>query len=234
MNGKTVAVVGVTGAVGREMVATLERRDFPIAGLRLMASERSAGTVVETAWGSVEIEELGTADPSGVDIALFSAGGAISRDFTPRFVEQGAVVVDNSSVWRMDPHVPLVVVGVNDDAAHRHRGIVANPNCTVMVLMMAVAPLHGAAWLRAMSAASYQSVSGSGQKGMTELSSQVGPLGADLEALQRGDWSDPGGEVYARPIGWNVVPLAGELGEGGYTDEEWKLVNESRKILEAP
>lgn len=234
MSSPSVAVVGATGAVGREMIATLERRDFPVGGLRLMASSRSAGSEVETRWGVVTVEDLDEADPGGIDIALFSAGGARSREHAPRFVGAGAVVVDNSSAFRMEPTVPLVVAGVNDHAAADHEGIISNPNCTTMVLMMAVAPLHRAAGLRAMTATSYQSVSGSGQRGIDELAGQVQALGADLDALRSGAWTDPGAELYARPIAWNVLPLAGSFTERGYTDEEWKLVDETRKILDVP
>ncbi len=218
------------------MLAVLEERDFPVAELRLMASARSAGTKVATRWGEVEVEDLAEADPSGVEIALFSAGGARSREFAPRFAAAGAVVVDNSSAFRMDPDVPLVVAQVNDHAvASRPRGIVANPNCTTMDLMMAAGPLHRAAGLRSMVATSYQSVSGSGQKGMQELTEQVRFfLAGDLQALQTGGWEAPPSEVYPRPIAFNVIPFAGSESDLGYTDEEWKLVNESRKILEIP
>ncbi len=236
MSGVRVGVVGATGAVGRTMVAILEERDFPVAELRLMASSRSAGTKVETRWGEVEVEDLAVADPAGLDIALFSAGGDRSREHAPRFAAAGAVVVDNSSAFRRDPDVPLVVAGVNDHAvADRPRGIVANPNCTTMDLMMAAAPLHRAAGLTSMVATSYQSVSGSGQRGMDELVAQTRFfLDRGSEPLVDGGWEDPGGSVYPRPIGFNVIPFAGSEAEGGYTDEEWKLVHESRKILEAP
>ncbi len=236
MSGVRVGVVGATGAVGRTMVAILEERDFPVAELRLMASSRSAGTKVATRWGEVEVEDLAVADPAGLDIALFSAGGDRSREHAPRFAAAGAVVVDNSSAFRRDPDVPLVVAGVNDHAvADRPRGIVANPNCTTMGLMMAAAPLHRAAGLTSMVASSYQSVSGSGQRGMDELVAQTRFfLDRGSEPLVDGGWEDPGGSVYPRPIGFNVIPFAGSEAEGGYTDEEWKLVHESRKILEAP
>ncbi len=234
MSGLSVAVVGATGAVGREMVATLERRSFPVGEMRLMASARSAGTRMATPWGEVEVEDLAAADPAGIQIALFSAGGARAREHAPRFAATGAVVVDNSSAWRLDPQVPLVVAGVNDAAARGHRGIIANPNCTTMVLLMAVAPLHRAAGLESMVVSSYQSVSGSGQKGMTTLAAEVEHFRRDPGSLQHGGWADPGGELYARPIGFNVLPFAGSAAERGYTDEEWKLVYETRKILDAP
>jgi aspartate-semialdehyde dehydrogenase len=228
----TVAVVGATGVVGRTMLAILAKRGFPLTSLRLMASERSAGQIMATPWGEVEVEELDSSDPTGVDIALFSAGGDRSRSHAGRFVEAGAVVVDNSSAFRMEPDVPLVVVGVNDDAASAHRGIVANPNCTTMTLMMAAAPIHHAAGLVSMVATSYQSVSGSGQQGIDELVRQNVEMGGDVDALINGGWQDPGSEVYVRPIGFNVLPFAGAEVDGGYTDEEMKLVNESRKILD--
>jgi aspartate-semialdehyde dehydrogenase len=231
---RVVAVVGATGAVGRTMRAILESRDFALGSLRLLASERSAGTVLDTRWGEVEIEDLALADPSGIDIALFSAGGDRSRAHAPRFADAGAVVIDNSSAFRMDPSVPLIVAGVNDAAVGAHRGIIANPNCTTMTLMMAAGPLHRAAGLRSMVATSYQSVSGSGQQGVVELVEQTDLLRPDLDALMTGGWEDPRPSLYERPIGFNVLPLAGSVTEQGYTDEEWKLVNESRKILDLP
>ena len=230
----TVAVVGATGAVGRTMLSILEKRGFAADSIRLAASERSAGTVVDTYLGAVEVEDLASLDPSGIDIALFSAGGGRSKDHAPRFAAAGAVVVDNSSTFRMDADVPLVVVGVNDAAVSAHRGIIANPNCTTMTLMMAAGPLHEAAGISSMVATSYQSVSGSGHQGVTELIDQQGPLGSDLDALMMGGWVDPGPRLYERPIAFNVLPMAGNLVDAGYTDEEMKLVNESRKILDAP
>jgi aspartate-semialdehyde dehydrogenase len=213
------------------MLAILEERSFPVGELRLMASSRSAGRVVETASGPVTVEDLATADPAGIDIALFSAGGGRSKEFAPRFAAAGATVIDNSSAFRMDPNVPLVVAQVNDDAIGAHRGIVANPNCTTMALMMAAGPLHRAARIRRMTATSYQSVSGSGQTGMNVLLHEIEVLGKDPVSLAEGGWSDPGGDLYSRPIGFNVLPHAGSFTEQGYTDEEWKLVNETRKIL---
>lgn len=232
MSKKHVSVVGATGAVGRTMLSILDERDFPIENLRLFASSRSAGNVVPTRWGDITIEDLASADPSGTDLALFSAGGGRSREFAPQFAKAGAIVVDNSSAFRMSDDVPLVVVGVNDDAARAHHGIIANPNCTTMTLMMGVGPLHKAAGLRSMSVTSYQSVSGSGMTGIDELNRQNDALGADLDSLATGGWIDPGGDLYERPIGYNVLAMAGSLTEEGYTDEEWKLVNETRKILE--
>ncbi len=232
--GKQVAIVGATGAVGTTMLSILEERDFPASNLRLMASSRSAGRVVPTKWGDVTVEDLATADPSGIDVALFSAGGSRSLEYAPKFVKAGAVVVDNSSAFRMDDSVPLVVAQVNNDAIKSHQGIVANPNCTTMVIMMAAGPLHKAAGIKGMTATSYQSVSGSGQTGMDVLTHEIEVLGKDRERLASGGWSDPNSNLYSRPIGFNVVAHAGGFTEQGYTDEEWKLVNETRKILEAP
>jgi len=228
----TVAIVGATGAVGTTMLSILEERRFPLSDLRLMASSRSAGTAVQTKWGEVVVEDLATADPSGIDIALFSAGGARSLEFAPAFAEAGATVIDNSSAFRMDDTVPLVVANVNDSAIADHSGIVANPNCTTMAVMMAAGPLHDAAGLKTMIASTYQSVSGSGQTGIVSLSEELKHFGADEAALVSGGWEEPADGLYARPIGYNVVPLAGSIVEGGYTDEEWKLVYETRKILD--
>jgi aspartate-semialdehyde dehydrogenase len=169
MSSQRVAIVGATGAVGATMLEILATRDIPVSELRLMASSRSAGRVMQTAWGDVTVEDLATADPSGIDIALFSAGGGRSREYAPKFAAAGAVVIDNSSAFRMDDSVPLVVADVNDDAAAQHQGIIANPNCTTMTVMMAVGPLHRAARLERMTATSYQSVSGSGQSGIDVL-----------------------------------------------------------------
>ena len=229
MSDRRLAVVGATGAVGRTMIRVLEERGFPISDLRLLASARTAGHRVETRWGEVVVEDLSQADPSGIDLALFSAGADRSRNFAPAFVAAGATVIDNSSAFRQDPTVPLVVAGVNDAAVGSHRGLIANPNCTTMTLMMGLAPLHRGAGLRHLIATSYQSVSGAGQRGVDELLSQVEHLGKDPRLLVEGGWDEPGGEVFPRPIGWNVIPHAGNLGESGYTDEEWKLVLEMAK-----
>ncbi|MDX1469402.1 MAG: aspartate-semialdehyde dehydrogenase [Acidimicrobiia bacterium] len=229
-----VAIVGATGAVGRTMLSVLEDREFPVSSLRLMASEKSAGSKVETKWGNIVVEDLSGADPSGLEIALFSAGGDRSRAHARRFVEAGVVVIDNSSAFRMEDDVPLVVVGVNDSDVSAHRGIIANPNCTTMTLLMAAAPLHEAAGLRSMVAASYQAVSGSGQQGVDELMSQIPRLLSDTDGLMKGRWVDPGPELYERPIGFNVLPFAGSEADDGYTDEELKMVHESRKILHMP
>ena len=234
MSSKSVAVVGATGAVGRAMLSILSERDWPIGELRLLASARSAGQKIETGWGEIEVEDLAIADPAGIDVALFSAGGGRSRQYAPLFAAAGAVVIDNSSAFRMGDAVPLVVAGVNDHAAAGHQGIIANPNCTTMTMLMGVAPLHRAAGLKRMVASSYQAVSGSGKTGVDELSRQTRQMQANESALSDGTWIDPGGDVYARPIAFNVLPLIGDADPHGYTDEELKLLNETRKILEAP
>ncbi|GMQ93291.1 MAG: aspartate-semialdehyde dehydrogenase [Acidimicrobiia bacterium] len=228
----SVAIVGATGAVGTTMLSILEERSFPVSDLRLMASSRSVGRIIETKWGSIEVEDLDSVDPSGVDVALFSAGGSRSLRYAPDFATAGATVIDNSSAFRMDETVPLVVAQVNDEAIRSHVGIVANPNCTTMVVMMAAGPLHAAAGLRTMFATSYQSVSGSGRTGIALLAMEIDHFGSNREGLVSGSWEEPDGDLYARPIGYNVLPLAGTITEAGYTDEEWKLVNESRKILD--
>ena len=234
MTDRVMAVVGATGVVGTTMISILEERETPLAGLRLLASSRSAGRVVRTRWGEVEVEDVATADPSGIDVALFSAGADRSRAYASSFVDAGAVVIDNSSAFRGDPDIPLVVAGVNDHAIERHHGIIANPNCTTMALMMAVGPLHDAFGLESMVASSYQSVSGSGRQAIDELLRQSQHFLEDPDTLRTGGWDDPQPEVYVAPIGFNVIPFAGSETEQGYTDEEWKLVNESRRILGIP
>jgi aspartate-semialdehyde dehydrogenase len=216
------------------MLAILTERDFGISQLRMFASERSAGSEVATKWGDVVVEDLASADFAGIDIALFSAGGERSRQFAQHFVDQGAVVIDNSSAFRMEQKVPLVVVDVNSDAVGGHSGIVANPNCTTMTLMMAAGPLHDAFGLRSVVASSYQAVSGSGQSGSDELIAQIDAFRQQMAGLTTGTWEEPVSRVYSRPIGFNALPFAGNEVDDGYTDEEMKLVNESRKILDLP
>jgi aspartate-semialdehyde dehydrogenase len=213
------------------MVSILEQREFPLAELRLLASARSAGEVMSTRWGEIAIEDLDSADPAGIDLALFSAGGERSKAYARRFVAAGAIVIDNSSAFRRQPQVPLVVAGVNDHAIHSHQGIISNPNCTTMALMMAAGPLHRRARIERLTASSYQSVGGSGQAGMSELTRQIGLMMEKPDRLAHGSYDDPGGNLFVRPIAFNVIPFAGNETEAGYTDEEWKLVFETRKIL---
>jgi aspartate-semialdehyde dehydrogenase len=240
-SGLSVAVVGATGQVGAVMREILAERSFPIRELRLFATARSAGTSVEFGGQTVVIEDVATADPSGIDIALFSAGATGSRAHAPRFAEAGAVVIDNSSAWRMDPEVPLVVSEVNPHAiAQAHKGIIANPNCTTMAAMPVLKPLDAEAGLERLIVSTYQAVSGSGLAGAQELLGQVeGVLaqGDTLRLVRDGSAVDfPEPEKYVAPIAFDVIPLAGNLVEDGLneTDEEKKLRNESRKILELP
>lgn len=230
----SVAVVGATGAVGRSVISILAERDFPVSSLRLLASAKSAGQIIETAWGPITVEDLASADPAGIETAIFSAGGDRSLQFAPAFTRAGATVIDNSSAFRMKADVPLVVAGINDNAAHAHTGIIANPNCTTMTLLMAVAPLHRAAGLTSMVASSYQAVSGAGKSGVDELSRQTKWFQAQEDSLLDGSWEDPGGDLWPRPIAFNVLPMIGDATIHGYTDEELKLRNETWKILDSP
>jgi aspartate-semialdehyde dehydrogenase len=234
-DGYRVAVAGATGAVGSIMLDVLRRRGFPAREIVPFATERSAGRELTNADAPVRVLAEDTID--GFDLALFSAGGSTSREWAPRFVQAGAVVVDNSSAWRMHDDVPLVVSEVNPDALDEHQGLVANPNCTTMVAMLPLKALHDAFGLRAMVATSYQAAGGAGQKGIDELAEQVQPLFADVKQLvDDGDAArrkvQP--SVHADTLAFNVVPMLGDLGPEGYTDEELKLQNESRKILAIP
>ena len=230
-----VAVLGATGAVGREMVRTLEGRRFPVDDLVALASPRSAGVRLPFGGSEVTVREVEENAFRGVDLALLSAGATASREWAPRAVTAGATVIDNSSAWRMDPEVPLVIPEINADAIRDHRGIVANPNCTAITAMMAVAPLHRAAELTSLVASSYQSVSGAGQQGIRELLEQVEKLRGHEEDLVSPDPSAlPAGEVFGPTIAYNVIPRGGTFEADGSTSEETKFVNESRKILGAP
>ena len=236
-----LAIVGATGQVGAVMRRILLERELPVEEIRFFASARSAGSWIEWGGREVLVEDAATADPGGLDLALFSAGASTSRALAPRFAGAGAVVVDNSSAWRMDPDVPLVVSEVNPDAVHRARkGIIANPNCTTMAAMPVLKPLHDEAGLVRLVASTYQAVSGSGLAGVAELKQQVerGVASGRLDDLVHdGSAVDLGlPEKYVAPIAFDVLPFAGNLvddGEGE-TDEEKKLRNESRKILELP
>jgi aspartate-semialdehyde dehydrogenase len=233
-----VAVVGATGQVGAVMRRILAERRFPAADVRFLASARSAGRRLPWAGGEVEVEVAEEADYRGIDIALMSAGKAVARGLAPRIAAAGAVVIDNSSAWRMDPDVPLVVPEVNGTDLDRiDKGIVANPNCTTMVAMPVLGPLHRAAGLRRMVVSTYQAVSGAGLAGPRELEDQLaktvegaGGLTFDGRAVEF-----PAAATFPAPIAHNVVPLAGRLGDDlDETDEERKLRDESRKILGIP
>ncbi|HEY0187509.1 MAG TPA: aspartate-semialdehyde dehydrogenase, partial [Cellulomonas sp.] len=235
-----VGVVGATGQVGAVMRRLLDERDFPVAEMRYFASARSAGTTLPWRGTDIVVEDAATADPTGLDIALFSAGGATSKAQAPRFAAAGVTVIDNSSAWRMDPDVPLVVSEVNPEAVHEARkGIIANPNCTTMAAMPVLRVLHAEAGLQRLIVSTYQAVSGSGLAGAAELDQQVrAAVEQDTLALVH-DGSAvtmPAPVKYVAPIAFDVIPFAGNLVDDGTleTDEEQKLRNESRKILGIP
>lgn len=218
-----VAVVGATGAVGQTMLSILAERKFPVGKLSVLASSRSAGNTIEFNGEKVTIEDLATFDPAGVEIALFSAGGGISKEYAPKFAAAGAVVIDNSSSFRYDDDVPLVVSEVNPEAAkHRPRGIIANPNCSTMQLMPVLAPIHREYGIERINVATYQSVSGAGQSGMEELGKQT----AQLLGFQE---IEP--KKFPVQIAFNLIPHIDEFLDNGFTKEEMKLVWETRKIL---
>jgi aspartate-semialdehyde dehydrogenase len=234
-----VGVVGATGQVGGVMRRILEERAFPVDELRYFASARSAGRTLPWKGADVVVEDADIADPSGLDIALFSAGATGSRALAPRFAAAGAVVIDNSSAWRMDPDVPLVVSEVNPHAiTRRPKGIIANPNCTTMAFMPVLQPLHREAGLIRLVVSSYQAVSGAGLSGVEELDEQVRKVidGATALTYDGAAVDFPAPVKFARPIAFNVLPFAGKLVDdgAGETDEEQKLRHESRKILEIP
>ena len=222
---KHLAIVGATGAVGIEMLRVLERRDFPIASLRLLASPRSAGKSLSFRGREHTVEPLSEDSFKGIDIALFSAGGGISKEFAPHAVNSGAVVVDNSSAFRMDPKVPLVVPEINAAAASSHSGILANPNCTTAITLMALHPLHRAFGLQRIIASSYQAVSGTGARAIEELRDQVEAISAGKSFTK---------EVYPHQIAFNVIPHVDSFLDDGYTREEMKMQNEGRRIMDLP
>ncbi|HMH77357.1 MAG TPA: aspartate-semialdehyde dehydrogenase [Candidatus Udaeobacter sp.] len=224
-SGVVVAVVGVTGAVGQTTLKILEERKFPVRELRAFASARSAGKIVTFKGEAVRVEAVGPGAFKGVDIALFSAGSAQSKEYAPQAVKAGAVVVDKSNAFRMDPQVPLVVPEINAHAVRGHRGIVACPNCTSIVTVMPLKPLHDAGRLRRVVATSFQAVSGAGVNGVDELRTQT-------LAWARGEAITP--KFFQHQIAFNVIPHIDTFGADGYTGEETKLVNELRKILELP
>src|SRR3954471_22218280 len=234
-----IGIVGATGQVGGVMRRILAERAFPVDQLRLFASARSAGRTLPWQDGEITVEDAATADFTGLDIVLFSAGKGSSKELAPKVAAAGAVVIDNSSAWRMDPDVPLVVSEVNPHAVRqRPKGIIANPNCTTMAAMPVLRPLHDEAGLVGLVATTYQAVSGSGLAGVAELDEQARKVGDRATELTHdgGAVEYPQPRVYARPIAFNVLPYAGSIVDDGRgeTDEEQKLRNESRKILEIP
>lgn len=222
---KNVAIVGATGAVGIEMLQALERRNFPVSKLVLLASERSVGKKMTFRGSEHTVAELKDNSFQGIDIALFSAGSGTSKQFAPIAAKAGCIVVDNSSAFRMDANVPLVVPEINPSDALQHHGIIANPNCTTIVTLMALYPLHQAFGVTRIIASSYQAVSGSGAKGIEELKRQVGQI-VFGERVAR--------EVYPHQIAFNVIPEVGKFLANGYSEEEMKMENEGRKIMHHP
>lgn len=220
-----VAVVGATGAVGVEMIATLERRNFPLGKLTLLASTRSVGKKLTYKGTEIAVTELTPQSFAGIDIALFSAGGDISRQFAPPATAAGCVVIDNSSAFRQDPEVPLVIPEINAADVRNHRGIIANPNCTTAVTLMALYPLHQAFGVTRIVASSYQAVSGTGAKALEELARQVRQIAAGQPVTR---------EVYPHQIAFNVLPQVDSFLPDGYTKEEMKMQNEGRKIMHHP
>ena len=234
-----IGVVGATGQVGSVMRQLLAERNFPVSQVRFFASSRSAGTTLDWKGSKITVEDASTADVSGLDIALFSSGAASSRELAPRFAAAGAMVIDNSSAWRMDPDVPLIVSEVNPgEIANARKGIIANPNCTTMAAMPVLKPLHDEAGLVRLIAATYQAVSGSGLSGVDELDKQAREVVDRARELTHDGAavSFPAPSKFAKPIAFNVLPYAGKFVDDGSfeTDEEQKLRNETRKILAIP
>ncbi len=222
---KHIAIVGATGAVGIEMIRVLERRNYPVASLRLLASPRSAGKILTFLGEEIVVEPLTENSFEGIDIALFSAGGGISKEFAPHAVKAGAIVVDNSSAFRLNPEVPLVVPEINAADAASHSGILANPNCTTAITLMAVYPLHQSFGLKRVIASSYQAVSGTGARAIEELRDQVEAIAGGRPVVK---------EVYPHQIAFNVLPHVDSFLEDGYTREEMKMQNEGRRIMHLP
>jgi aspartate-semialdehyde dehydrogenase len=220
-----IAVVGATGAVGTELLRVLERRSFRVANLRAISSSRSAGRSLRFGDASVRVEELTAGSFDRIDIVFFCAGGEISRKWVPVARKSGAVVIDNSSVFRMEPDVPLVIPEINGDDVRQHHGLIANPNCTTAVALMGLYPLHRVFGVRRIFAASYQAVSGSGARAIEELKSQTEAASQDRQ---------PPPQVYPHPIAFNVLPHVDVFLESGYTKEEMKMQNEGRKIMHLP
>ena len=220
-----IAIVGATGAVGAELLRVLARRNFPVAGLRAISSARSTGKSLRFHDELIPVQELVEHSFDKIDIAFFSAGGEVSREFVPVARRSGAIVVDNSSVFRMDSDVPLVIPEINAADAYNHGGIIANPNCTTAIALMAIYPLHRAFGVRRVFAASYQAVSGSGTRAIGELREQVKNALHDRPLTA---------EVYPHPIAFNLLPHVDAFLESGYTKEEMKMQNEGRKIMHLP
>jgi aspartate-semialdehyde dehydrogenase len=220
MNQKTVAVVGATGLVGRTMIKVLEERHFPVKRLVPLASKRSAGSTITFNGSVVRVEELKQDSFVGIDIALFSAGASVSKEFAPAAAKAGAVVIDNSSAFRMDPGVPLVVPEVNPEQAFRHHGIIANPNCSTIQMVVVLKPLHDAFTIKRVVVSTYQSVTGAGKKGVNQLEDEI--AGRPLRERK-----------FPHPIAYNILPHIDVFADDGYTKEELKMINETAKIMGA-
>jgi aspartate-semialdehyde dehydrogenase len=235
MKGYHIAVVGATGAVGQEILRVLEQRNFPVASVRPISSARSAGKSVRFRDEPVSVQQLKEHSFEKIDVAFFSAGGEISRKYVPIACQADAIVIDNSSVFRMDEHVPLVIPEINADDARRHRGLIANPNCTTAITLMALFPLHRAFGVRRIFAASYQAVSGSGTRAIDELTQQtkIAQLAAASPSVG-GEDRQLTAKVYPHPIAFNLLPHVDSFLETGYTKEEMKMQNEARKIMHLP
>jgi len=223
MKGYHIAVVGATGAAGTELLRVLERRNFPVASLRLIGSKRSVGKSVRFREEPISVQELDDRSFDKIDIAFFSAGGDVSRNYVPMACQSDAIAIDKSSAFRMDPHVPLVIPEINAGDVRQNRGVIANPNCTTTVMLMALYPLHCVFGVRRVFATSFQAVSGSGARGIEELKRQV--AGKDLQ---------PSPELYPHPIAFNLLPHIDAFLESGYTKEEAKMQGEAQKIMHLP
>ena len=223
MKGYHIAVVGATGAAGTELLRVLERRNFPVASLRLIGSKRSAGKSVRFREEPISVQELDDRSFDKIDIAFFSAGGDVSRNYVPMACQSDAIAIDKSSAFRMDPHVPLVIPEINAEDVRQNRGVIANPNCTTTVMLMALYPLHCVFGVSRVFATSFQAVSGSGARGIEELKRQV--AGKDLQ---------PSPELYPHPIAFNLLPHIDAFLESGYTKEEAKMQGEAQKIMHLP
>jgi aspartate-semialdehyde dehydrogenase len=223
MKGYHIAVVGATGAAGTELLRVLERRNFPVASLRPIGSTRSVGKSVRFREEPIPVQELGDRSFDKIDIAFFSAGGDVSRNYVPMACQSDAIAIDKSSAFRMDPHVPLVIPEINAEDVRQNRGVIANPNCTTTVMLMALYPLHRVFGVRRVFATSFQAVSGSGARGIEELKRQVAAKD-----------SQPPSELYPHPIAFNLLPHIDSFLENGYTKEEAKMQDETRKIMHLP
>jgi aspartate-semialdehyde dehydrogenase len=236
MKGYHIAVVGATGAAGTELLRVLERRNFPVASLRAIGSARSAGKSVRFREEPIPIENLGDQSFDKIDIAFFSAGGDVSRNYVPIACQSDAIAIDKSSAFRMDPHVPLVIPEINAEDVRQNRGVIANPNCTTTVMLMALYPLHRVFDVRRVFATSFQAVSGSGARGVEELSRQIRAAAPSEDSSSKPGSATPATAptVYPHPIAFNLLPHIDSFLENGYTKEEAKMQDETRKIMHLP